>query len=243
MRRHFRNHSVDAPPESHDYTDCSLRRRRRRSFTSPPSSFLSLPVTRCQAEETLNGELDDHRTSAYTSHASKTPHQYSQYRVHGYRKDCDRVDMDDIDTYVVSEDSHRSEPPPLPLMRASQTITESRGGEKPVSQYPEASAQQECSLYRRYSRSSSNMRMRALTPGSSFHSSSPSLSPSPSLSANACPLDSPPLPTLISPVNSSAVSSRAHGTSHHYSYYLSMPYPRSSYVSTALRPAFENTRQ
>jgi len=151
------------------------------------------------------------------------------------------VDMDDIDTYVVSEDSHRSEPPPLPLMRASQTITESRGGEK--SQYPEASAQQECSLNRRYSRSSSNMRMRALTPGSSFHSSSPSLSPSPSLSANACPLDSPPLPTLISPVNSTAVSSRAHGTSHHYSYYLSMPYPRSSYVSTALRPAFENTRQ
>jgi len=156
------------------------------------------------------------------------------------------VDMDDIGAYVVSEDSHRSGPPPLSLMRASQTIAESRGGEKPVPQYPEASAQQECSLHHQYSRSStssSNMRMRALTPGSSFHSSSPSLSPSPSLSANAYPHDSPPLPTLMSPVNSSAVSSRAPGTNQHYPYCPSMPYSRGSRVSTALRPAFENTRQ
>jgi len=246
MRRHYRNHSVDAHHESHDYNDYSLRRRRRRSFTSPPSSFLSLPVTRRQPEETLSGGIDGRRTSAYTPYAPKTPHQYSHYRVYGYRKDCDRVDMDDIGAYVVSEDSHRSGPPPLSLMRASQTIAESRGGEKPVPQYPEASAQQECSLHHQYSRSStssSNMRMRALTPGSSFHSSSPSLSPSPSLSANAYPHDSPPLPTLMSPVNSSAVSSRAPGTNQHYPYCPSMPYSRGSRVSTALRPAFENTRQ
>ena len=246
MRRHYRNHSVDADNEPQDYIDYSLRRRRRRSFPSPPDSVLSLPMTRCQAEETPNGELHNHRTSAYTPHAPEKLHQYSHYRIYDYRKN---YDSDDVDAYAVSEDPHHLGPPPLPLMRASKTIAEPHGGEKSVSQYPEASAQQECSLHHQYSRSStssSNMRLRAITPGSSFHSSSPSLSPSPSLSANAYPSDSPPLPTLMSPVNSSAVLSRAHGTSSHYQYSPSMPYLRGSggsLVSTALRPAFENTRQ
>ena len=243
MRRHYRNHSTEADNESQDFMEYSLRRRRRRSFTSPPDPFLSVPVTRSQAGETPNGELHDHRTSAYTPHAPETPHQYSQYKIFGYRKDCDRVDLDD---YAVSEDPHHSGPPTLPLMQTSQTMAEPRGSEQPVSQYPGASAQQECSLHHQYSRSStssSNMRMRALTPGSSFHSSSPSLSPSPSLSANAYPYDSPPLPTLISPVDSSA---GAHAMNQHHQYSLSMPYLRGSggsLVSTALRPAFENTRQ
>lgn len=245
MRRHFRNHNTDVDREPQDY---GIRRRRRRSIASSPNPFLSLSPTRRLEAETPDGEPHDHYSSTYASHTPDAPHQYSQYRIHGYGKDCPTVDLDEVDDYAVSEDSHRSGLSTVPVMGASQMLTEPRGSENSASQYPGAPAlQQECSLrypYSRSSTSSSNMRIRALTPGSSFHSSSPSLSPSPSLSASASPFDSPPLSTLTSPASLPTVLSRIAGQQYQYS--PSMPYLRGSgdpHVSTALRPAFESTRQ
>ncbi len=238
MRRHLRNHTSNTNQE---VPDDGARRRRRRSSTSStcsPVAAMQQPASGMRTQPPGNATHHQVPPPRYDvpSHVTGTSRYYSHYRTHDRGKEYYRMNTDDTEELHASEDPHRSNRPPVPVMRVSETLTEPRGM---ASRYHgQFAPQQEHQLHR--SSSSTSMRTRALTPGSSLHSSSPSTSPSPSLSPVSSSFATPPPSTLASPADSPAVLSR-HPPAGKYQYSPSMPYLKTagdSHVSTALRPVF-----
>lgn len=243
MRRHLRNHTANTTQETQD--DGARRRRRRSSAGSsnPPVTVMQQSASETRAQPQNNAPRHQVPPPHYsvpppTPNASRHHVRYDLY--HHYSKDYHGMDVDDVDEYHVSEDPHRSSRVPVPVTRVLETPTEPRGTTHSASRYNGAPAQPEYPFHHSSHSPSTNMRMRALTPGSSFHSSSPSPSPSPSLSPTSSSFNSPPPSAMTSPAHSPAVLPRIQ-PGQQYQYSPSMPYlrdVRDSHVSTALRPAF-----
>ncbi|KAF9445503.1 hypothetical protein P691DRAFT_777521 [Macrolepiota fuliginosa MF-IS2] len=224
MRRHLRNHTANVNPETQEDGLANEAYPQPQNITHrhqvPPPRY------------------------GVPAHVSESPQHHGRYSAYDYIKDDNGMDVDEIDEYHASEDPHRSSRVPVPVTRVSETLTVPRGTTHTASRYHGVTAPQQEYQPHRLSNSSSStsMQVRALTPGSSFHSSSPSPSPSPSLSPTSSIFNSPPPSTLTSPARSPAVLPRP-PAGQQYQYSPSMPYLRSvrdSRVSTALRPAFDS---
>jgi hypothetical protein len=243
MRRHLRNHNISSGQE---VPDDGIRRRRRRSS----ANSLQSPITTGQQSASgprtvLQGNPSHHQAAppqySVPPHLSEASHHYMRYRVYDYPKDHKGgMDSDEAEEYPpASGDPHRHMRMPVSVTRGLQAPVivphgapqRHSGLSVPQEDYP--------SHHRSHSGSSGRMLMRALTPGSSFHSSSPSPSPSPSLSPTSSSFNSPPPSTYASPAQSPALLPRQR----QIQYSPSMPYlrgARDSNVSTALRPAFNS---
>ncbi|EKM76085.1 hypothetical protein AGABI1DRAFT_131604 [Agaricus bisporus var. burnettii JB137-S8] len=238
MRRHLRNHTITSGQE---VPDDGIRRRRRRSSANSLQSAVTTMQQSASAPHHISSRHQLPPPQHIVPSLSEASHHYMRYRVYDYPKDYQGgMDPDEMDEYHASEDSHRHMRMPMPITRGPQTSAVEPRGNIPRHNAVSISQEDYHSHSRSHSGSSANIPMRALTPGSSFHSSSPSPSPSPSISPTSSST-SPPPSTYASPSQSPALQPRQHNQ---IQYSPSMPYlrgTRDSHVSTALRPVFNTS--